>query len=388
VKWLTDGSAEIYVYGIDGKKLTTMGECYSNLTHCEGAQYNVYFKGKLVQAPGAIMVVTDRTGSVRWRFDSPEMMTWPSYYPYGEERTPTTVDDREKFATYMRDNPGQDYADQRYYGVGTGRFLSVDPGGMGNPASATTLNRYSYVAGDPVNNADPRGRDLMLIGGAGMGQTCILDGIQTDCSVVCNPTGGVGDAFLTDAFEDNPCDADPNPVPVTSGPTSAPTPDCLTGFATFMVNFVLAHYTDSVALGSQAGIPQDWILAWAADESGYGQSTIAKNGNYFGWHGSGNVRCPGITGCFNGTDPFLASGNTALFSTKQWFRYNGKVHVTAATILSDQYSNGATAAGAFSALQQAGYNGNVNYGSDIQGQYFLGNIDGIENCLRSKGQLQ
>jgi len=44
-----------------------------------------------------------------------------SYYPYGEEKT-STADGREKFGTYFRDSGTQDYADQRYYGVGTGRF--------------------------------------------------------------------------------------------------------------------------------------------------------------------------------------------------------------------------------------------------------------------------
>jgi hypothetical protein len=157
-----------------------------------------------------------------------------------------------------------------------------------------------------------------------------------------------------------------------------------------MVKFVVAHYTDSVTLGKQAGIPQDWVLAWSADEGGYGQSQIASNGNFFGWHGAGNSHknCPGVTGCFTGPDPFLASGTTALFSTRNWFHYDGQWHVTAASILADQYNNGATAAGAFSALQQAGYNNNLNYGTDTQSQYFLGNIDGIENCLRSKGKIQ
>ena len=62
---MSGGGAEFYVYGIDGKKLTTMVLCYSSLTYCGGAKYNVYFKGKLIQAGGNV-VVTDRTGSVRW----------------------------------------------------------------------------------------------------------------------------------------------------------------------------------------------------------------------------------------------------------------------------------------------------------------------------------
>ena len=51
--------------------------------------------------------------------------------------------------------------DQRYYGVGTGRFGTPDPSGsaasdMENP---TSWNMYAYVNGDPVNFSDPEGLD-------------------------------------------------------------------------------------------------------------------------------------------------------------------------------------------------------------------------------------
>jgi len=53
---------------------------------------------------------------------------------------------------------GLDYADQRYYTPGSGRFMTADPyqasAGAGDPGS---WNRYSYVQGDPVNNVDPSG---------------------------------------------------------------------------------------------------------------------------------------------------------------------------------------------------------------------------------------
>jgi len=61
----------------------------------------------------------------------------------------------------MRDSSGQDYADQRYFGVGTGRFWSADPAGLatahlGKPGS---WNRYAYVLGDPINFRDRKGLD-------------------------------------------------------------------------------------------------------------------------------------------------------------------------------------------------------------------------------------
>jgi RHS repeat-associated protein len=79
-----------------------------------------------------------------------------TYYPYGEEKT-STADGREKFATYTRDSAGVDYADQRYYGVGTGRFNSPDPSMGVDPFDPASWNRYLYVGGDPINFRDRAG---------------------------------------------------------------------------------------------------------------------------------------------------------------------------------------------------------------------------------------
>jgi RHS repeat-associated protein len=57
----------------------------------------------------------------------------------------------------MRDNPGQDYADQRYYNVGTGRFNVPDPSKGSSPNDPTSWNKYAYVQGDPINFNDSSG---------------------------------------------------------------------------------------------------------------------------------------------------------------------------------------------------------------------------------------
>jgi RHS repeat-associated protein len=138
---------EYYFYGIDGKLLATCAEA-------GGCGHNLYFGGKLLRSKAG-RVVTDRLGSVRWQQGVGAL----NYYPYGEERPVTAATEtREKFGTYQRDLTGLDYADQRYYGPGTGRFLTTDPyeasGGVEDPGS---WNRYSYVQGDPVNYYDPEG---------------------------------------------------------------------------------------------------------------------------------------------------------------------------------------------------------------------------------------
>src|SRR5437588_3701164 len=80
------------------------------------------------------------------------------YYPYGEEQQ-TTAADRDKFATYYRDQTtGLDYAQNRYYANTLGRFTSPDPyKASGGPADSQSWNRYTYTRGDPVNRFDPSG---------------------------------------------------------------------------------------------------------------------------------------------------------------------------------------------------------------------------------------
>jgi len=152
-------------YGITGQKLamvTCNGSNYPSYPTCAIVGQNVYFGKKLITA-GGVSVVTDRLGSVRANGQGESA----AYYPYGEERT-STVDGREKFGTYFRDAIGQDYADQRYYGSGTGSFWGVDagPANLGDP---TTWNRYGYATGDPVNNWDPPG-----MADCPAGQVCIF----------------------------------------------------------------------------------------------------------------------------------------------------------------------------------------------------------------------
>jgi RHS repeat-associated protein len=158
---LMGSTTELYLYGIDGRKVATY-QCgdvssYQQFT-CGSPTFDTYWKGKLVKSKG-LEVTTDRLGSVRWVRDT----GWSSYFPYGEDRG-GLPDNREKFGTYLRDNSGQDYADQRYYGVGTGRFHTPDPymnsAGIGDPGS---WNRFAYVQGDPLNAFDPSGNNTIYV---------------------------------------------------------------------------------------------------------------------------------------------------------------------------------------------------------------------------------
>ena len=127
----------------------------------------VWFGSKLLR-DGKYNVVQDRLGSVRWRHDITSGQTETvDYYPYGQEKPGATVNDREKFATYLRDSEtGLDYADQRYHQPGWGRFLTPDPSGTNeSPVVPDSWNLYAYAEGDPINSYDPDGltcQDIVL----------------------------------------------------------------------------------------------------------------------------------------------------------------------------------------------------------------------------------
>jgi RHS repeat-associated protein len=177
------GAWEFYFYSITGQKLVTAScSSVSGWMACGGAD-NVYFGGKVVKSRGNV-AVTDRLGSVRY-----SVGVSYSYFPYGEERT-VTSDDTEKFGTYLRDGPGQDYAEQRYYNNGTGRFWSPDPSKGVDRGNPSTWNKYAYVAGDPINYGDPRGTNLVF---AGYG--CIVVASEwLNCGMMLTDDGGASSA--------------------------------------------------------------------------------------------------------------------------------------------------------------------------------------------------
>ena len=168
------GPPELYFYSVSGQKIAPLTSTWNGTQLSWSMTTNVYFGGKLVRSSGETMAA-DRLGSVR-----------SSYYPYGQERTPTP-DGREKFATYFRDGPGQDYADQRYYNQ-AGAFWSPDPGGISTaqPGDPTSWNRYAYVNGDPVNFHDPTGGNAAMVGA---GYPCGPDWM-TDASLAGPCDGG------------------------------------------------------------------------------------------------------------------------------------------------------------------------------------------------------
>ncbi len=149
-----DTTEEIFFHSISGARLGVYRPVIdSGSLRMVVQRTEIYFGRKRIRV-GNDAVAEDRLGSTR-----KQGSTGSRFYPYGEELTPTTSEDRQKFATYYRDSATQlDYADQRYYLSTAGRFLTTDPfdksGAAVNPGS---WNRYSYVASDPINFHDPNG---------------------------------------------------------------------------------------------------------------------------------------------------------------------------------------------------------------------------------------
>jgi RHS repeat-associated protein len=273
-------------YGITGQRLATV-TCVptGGIPSCFFSGQNVYFGKKLLVSNG-VNVVTDRLGSVRANLQGEGF----SYYPYGEERT-STVDGRDKFGTYFRDGVGQDYADQRYYGSGTGRFWTVDhgPASLSNPLS---WNRYAYVRGDPINFRDPHGMNEVAPSDGG----CVVtatdeDGNATmlDCGQVFVAEGSYSSIDVngdTDEvnLQPDPTDTNANPSPASTTLAYPPAgiPDCngvlRNDVSTYLSGYdggasplnTTANIQELVSAGMTYDVDPRFIVALAVAESSAG----------------------------------------------------------------------------------------------------------------------
>lgn len=95
-------------------------------------------------------LVLDATGNVVGR---------QAHLPFGEGFGESAEQEKHHFTSYERDTEiGTDYAINRQYSQNVGRFTQTDPdSGSYNFANPKTLNRYGYVANDPINAVDPFG---------------------------------------------------------------------------------------------------------------------------------------------------------------------------------------------------------------------------------------
>lgn len=96
--------------------------------------------------------ITDGQGGIQGR---------QSHLPFGEELNATGTTDKHRFTNYERDSEsGLDYALNRGYSSGIGRFAQSDPyRASGGPNLPQSWNRYTYTHNNPSNKVDPSGLD-------------------------------------------------------------------------------------------------------------------------------------------------------------------------------------------------------------------------------------
>ena len=228
-----------YFYAPDGKLLSVFYLQTSNPQATSIVYHEIYFGGLLLGTTqayvgGELSTLTDRLGSKN------------QTYAYGTDvpsQTPPATSSPVDFETYLNDSStGFEYANQRWYVAGYGRFLSADHyNGSINTSSPQSFNRFSYVLGDPTNRFDPSGLDPSGPDPNTPPFGCDLFG---GCVPGC-PIGGVGSAFLPDGTE--PFCFTPAPVPIIpiSGPSSS-SPDCFAQLKFRPVDDPIAKLVDAV----------------------------------------------------------------------------------------------------------------------------------------------
>jgi len=367
----SSGEWTLFFYDIFGKRIT-------NVPSADTPVNVAYFGSKPLEEwrrnGYSVAYVSDRLGSVRVNSNNETF----SYLPYGEEQT-STADNRVKFATYFRDSPSQDYADQRYYNPAFGRFNSVDPSTAGNPADPASWNKYAYAGGDPINFNDPWGMEK-----------CDINGDPIDCPAPPPGFGGSGDSFGGREGPVNPIyDKDPQSNFIECNGAGNKNKEQ-------SLSFLVDNYQAAVAVSAGTGVAADWILAWSAEET----NSKGANGAWLGWGSAPQVSTNGNyfnekAGAWNTATlcPPGANAKWACFGDGGATPLSFAESATAAlTSFNNRYLNallGAAPNGeatAFQALANAGFEPyNPNYGTTIQ--KITGSLDKMLDCLKNNGYI-
>jgi RHS repeat-associated protein len=148
-----------------------------------------------ITSSGAVhYFLTDHLGSTRKIISGDTSRTElysVDYEPFGKPYSMSgTQPDPHKFTAEKRDDPtGLEYLRARQYDPDVGRFLSADPV-LGSPLRPQTLNRYAYVADNPLRYIDPTGRFLDDIDWASVG--ALLAGAAVVAGAIALCATGVG----------------------------------------------------------------------------------------------------------------------------------------------------------------------------------------------------
>ncbi|MCX6611877.1 MAG: RHS repeat-associated core domain-containing protein, partial [Acidobacteria bacterium] len=364
---------QVIFYSPGGQKMGSYCLRFSqNLQYfaVSASEENVYYGGRLVGK--RLLSVTNSNNGLVSDFTADRLQSkgnGSNYYPYGESKPSTAGDDREGFATYTRDEKsGLDYADQRWYASGVGRFTSVDLAQIKVLKAGGLLNGYAYVDSDPINRLDPRGLYY--------------------CVPEYHPNGDE-QCFTT---EPDLTDGSPPPLP----PAPAPTKkglygDCNPGDSkseTDNLSFLVANYeaaekvAEIVSQLFNTSMSAGTVLSWAISESGWGTSPkIGSNGTYLNARTGGNwieqSTCKAGSdarwACFASFEQSLTSGFFSPMFMTGYVDRNGisTDRPSAGYIYADQIARGSSIAITFQQIAGGGSGGgwdrgNSKYGTNVQ----------------------
>ena len=276
-----DANGYFYLHGEAGELLGKyqLNWGRNSVAYIQGSPA-VYFAGRMIADVTQGWVMADRLGSVRLNQSGERS----NYQAYGTEIT-STSQNRTKFGTYWQDSSALNYAGQRYYTSGTGRFLTPDPGGIStaDPRNPGSWNRYAYVAGDPINFFDPTG--TYPCGSTWAGSGTYIKVTVYDCSP---GTVGSGDMEEIGGVPDKAQDPGGGGG---SGPTTgwpAPlSPDCLSALGTAHTNAAAVGRALAYQSTLQVAV-QDTDISWKMLAAvGIRETGFANIAEYGGGYGRG-----------------------------------------------------------------------------------------------------
>ena len=200
----------VYFFSPSGA-LMSMFNCLST---CTLISNRVYFGGMLLGTDGTAaqgvtldanfdtFTWTDRLGSAQ-----------PTY-PYGADIGTPPAGDAPDFATYTKEgSTGLEYAMNRYYSGGFGRFMTIDPrGDSAEPTNPQSWNRYSYSGSDPANLFDPAGSHYCApipgdFGDSGACAAIAFGSVMVVMDTTMDPEGDMtseGEGFIQSGGSTNP----------------------------------------------------------------------------------------------------------------------------------------------------------------------------------------
>jgi RHS repeat-associated protein len=172
--------------------------------------------------------------------------------PFGEDFAESGLQEKHHFTSYERDGEtGTDYAVNRQYSNGLGRFMRSDPDtkscDFNNPQS---LDRYVYVRNDPINKADPLGLN-----------ECSAGQVWWE-----PPGGGIAVCLCTETY----CEWDYRLRPISENEPKYQAPDgrphpC----PKYVRDWFKKYYAFFADMAKRLGVPVEYIIAVATAESGW-----------------------------------------------------------------------------------------------------------------------